>query len=739
MRKFAPYLLLSLLAAPAATAQSPLGTPAPAAQSPLGTPAAGPQAPLVPRTVPHGTPSRAAQVTATPPTLGALSESIASPPLPAAWARLTIPIARCATPPKIDGSLDDPCWRTATHHAGFYPLGSATPIAPADQTETWVCADKTHLYVAFHCLDSHPNRIHASETVRDSNGVFQDDFVAIDVDSQNSRHNYSSFYVNARGTQNETLEGGTADNITWAGDWKAAARRVPDGWTAEMAIPFALLRYPRGATAFGLDFYRFFPRNQTYQNWPYLPPQGDGADEGEFIHEFTDLAPPFYAPRPIFLPYILATGGAGNSVREGMDIKYPLTTTLTGVATLFPDFQTIEQDVTSINFSYNEKLLTDRRPFFAEGSSFFPDRDLFYSRRIPTFDGGLKVAGKQDNTTIGFLGTVLRGPDAQSAAVLNVQQDLGLFSHVLLDAVDDVQKGLPSNQTAKLEGVYGWESGPTRFALQADHLGSATGQRAQGGKDYYQFSNAPLRGHLAYQLSYEDIGPNFVSNLGYNPEINRRGETAQVSQSNRFDRGWLQSYYSSLGLDTYQFHSGGFFHNDLSSTVGINTRNGLNYEIDYGTDRRNQLDTDTGTLNRFHDHATTLNFNWGGRTLYQQGGISEAVGRQAGQRYNFLTLAQGVFVKRPFNVQLNYSRLLLGRATSTQAIITGTYRLNAVRTVGARIVNQSGKDQGTGLGTDIYFSFGQHVRSGDDIYLLFGDPNSPKTRGKVTLKVIRPF
>ena len=46
-------------------------------------------------------------------------------------------------------------------------------------------------------------------------------------------------------------------------------------------------------------------------------------------------------------------------------------TTLTGVATIKPDFQTIEQDVTGINFSYTEKLLTDRRPFFAEGSEFF--------------------------------------------------------------------------------------------------------------------------------------------------------------------------------------------------------------------------------------------------------------------------------------------------------------------------------------------------------------------------------
>ena len=97
------------------------------------------------------------------------------------------------------------------------------------------------------------------------------------------------------------------------------------------------------------------------------------------------------------------------------------------------------------------------------------------------------------------------------------------------------------------------------------------------------------------------------------------------------------------------------------------------------------------------------------------------------------------FVSRAFNVQVNYNRLLLGGVSSTQTIVTATYRLTAERTIGARIVNQGGADQGTGLGTNIYFSFGQHVRAGNDIYLLFGDPNSPKTRGKVTLKIIRPF
>ena len=148
---------------------------------------------------------------------------------------------------------------------------------------------------------------------------------------------------------------------------------------------------------------------------------------------------------------------------------------------------------------------------------------------------------------------------------------------------------------------------------------------------------------------------------------------------------------------------------------------------------------DQSQRDQFRDHANQAQFGWGNRTLYQRGNISETVGRQASQPYNFLTLTQGVLVSRPFSLQLNYSRLRLGDSHSTQSILTGNYLLSAERSLGFRIVSQAGADQGTGLGTDIYFSFGQHVRSGSDLFLLFGDPNSPTTRGKVTLKIIRPF
>ena len=80
---------------------------------------------------------------------------------------------------------------------------------------------------------------------------------------------------------------------------------------------------------------------------------------------------------PVILPYTYATAGATNRAKIGVDIKAPVTSGVTALATLFPDFQNIENDLNTVAFSYNEQALLDRRPFFAEGSEFMPERDLF--------------------------------------------------------------------------------------------------------------------------------------------------------------------------------------------------------------------------------------------------------------------------------------------------------------------------------------------------------------------------
>ena len=122
------------------------------------------------------------------------------------------------------------------------------------------------------------------------------------------------------------------------------------------------------------------------------------------------------------LPYLIggisetetSVGATSRSRREytaraGADIRYEVTPQLRLIGTANPDFDNIEQAVEGIDFSYGERYVPDRRPFFSEGSNVYRLGRLFHSRRIMDMDGGLNLFGKiGKNTSVGTLGTYHR-------------------------------------------------------------------------------------------------------------------------------------------------------------------------------------------------------------------------------------------------------------------------------------------------------------------------------------------
>jgi len=98
----------------------------------------------------------------------------------------------------------------------------------------------------------------------------------------------------------------------------------------------------------------------------------------------------------------------------GLDVRYGITTNLTAVLTVNPDFAQIEADEDKINLSRYPYILKEKRPFFLEGAAIFNTAGnsmsngeyqtaLFYSRRINEPVYGLKTTGKIGNWDIGVL------------------------------------------------------------------------------------------------------------------------------------------------------------------------------------------------------------------------------------------------------------------------------------------------------------------------------------------------
>jgi hypothetical protein len=668
------------------------------------------------------------------------SRAISPPDAPSGtWSRQRIAVAHAEKAPVIDGALDDPCWRDATRAIGFFRFSGSAPVT--EQTEAWIAADDHSLYVAFHCQDSHPELIRSSETQRGGD-LYGDDHVTVNIDSQNTRRSVSSFLVSPIGTQSEEIEGGTAGNITWAGDWKAEAKRTDDGWAAEIAIPFRLLRYPRGTKSFGILLERSLAREANPQCWPYIPPEGQAWDKRvQYLNDFTGIAPPFYAPKPTFLPYVLTAAGEDGATKAGMDIKYPLSTTLTGVATLYPDFRTVEQAVNSINFSYNERFVPDRRPFFAEGGDYLPSPDVFYTRRIEAVDQGIKAVGKNGQTTIGALGITSREPGQErSSLALNLAQDIGLLSRVGLNLVADNQRGTEPNRVGRLYGSYGWQQAAWQYSFSGYHTRSYVGGSPKGTMDNATFRIRPLPGMPNFRISYDSVAPDFTSDLGLVPETDKRGISASIAQWNNFDRGPVETYEVDTSVAHYNRFDGRFFRDQASAGFYVQDRKGLGVNLNYVDGHRQEEATDP----RLHDHFYEAGLWWNQKSLFENGGFTYSAGRQDGKPYDFTHVRQGFLIAKPVSINAEFSRQKLGGETTTQAIVTGTYRLDALRAFSGRLIQQGGtasSDDPNAVpkGLNLYLAFSQRVPHGSDIYLLLGDPNSPNTKGEITLKILRPY
>ncbi|MFY8052769.1 MAG: carbohydrate binding family 9 domain-containing protein, partial [Armatimonadaceae bacterium] len=268
--------------------------------------------------------------------------ALASPRIPDAWTRPRLALPKASAPPIINGNLDDPAWSSALRIKAFDRFTGDAPVV--EQTDAWVTTDGKTLYVAFHCHDKEPEKQRKSETQRGSQAVWGDDHVTVMIDSQHLHRGMSVFSVNAIGTQVDGLEGGTAGNITWAGDWKASVRNTDDGWIAELAIPFSMMRHPKGADSIGLVLMRSMNRESNPMVWPQIPVEGQSMGAiPQFMPDLQLPSPmPDSRPETIILPFTLGTiKPDGQRARFGLDIKQPISTTLTGLVAINPDFQTI--------------------------------------------------------------------------------------------------------------------------------------------------------------------------------------------------------------------------------------------------------------------------------------------------------------------------------------------------------------------------------------------------------------
>ena len=341
--------------------------------------------------------------------------------------------ARASAPIAIDGQLGDAGWAAAGRATGFAERFPGDGTEPPVQTEAWLTYDDNNLYVAFVCRDD-PSLLRASMTQRDLYGG--DDEVGLLLDPFGDGTWAYYFFVNPYGVQKDamwTSVHGRDDGFDMV--WSSAATRQPDGWTVEMAIPLAGMRFPdRPVQAWRLDFWRGHPRetgrqyawsaydrNEQCQPCQWGTVSGiEGLRPGRGLEILPSVIG--YQTATIADPLDPDSGLHNEDVKgEGsLGAKFSPSSAVTLEAALNPDFSQIEADADQIDV--NTTILqryAERRPFFQEGNDLFRTMfNSFYTRMVNDPQVAAKGTARWSRTSVAW--TVAR--DEHSPYVIPLEE-----------------------------------------------------------------------------------------------------------------------------------------------------------------------------------------------------------------------------------------------------------------------------------------------------------------------------
>ncbi len=346
--------------------------------------------------------------------------------------------------PILDGRVDEPIWETATVISDFRQREPREGGEPSERTEARVLYDDDNLYLSFVLYDTDPGGIRATQLRRDSLniGTFgaslidnqqSDDTIAVVLDTYHDGRNAFLFAVNALGTKfDATVRGESLVNTNWDERWDAAAQITERGWEAELAIPWAILRYSTDSSVWGMDLRRDIRRKNEEVLWSNI------SRDYEFIAvsragQLIGLENLHLKERFRLKPYVTGTWDSFERRADPFsdtradwgieDFKIKLTSNLTAQLTYNTDFAQVEVDDQRVNLTRDTLFFPEKREFFLEAANNFafgPQRRgafgppvirMYHSRNIGLDDAGrplpidygTKITGRIGGGNVGLL------------------------------------------------------------------------------------------------------------------------------------------------------------------------------------------------------------------------------------------------------------------------------------------------------------------------------------------------
>jgi Domain of unknown function (DUF5916) len=528
----------------------------------------------------------------------------------------TLTVSRVETPPKIDGLLDDECWRDREAVFGFFQYDPVNGAKASEETYVWAAYDQNYVYFAFLMKDAQPDKIWAELTPR--NEFENNDSISLILDTYNDKRTSITFEVNPKGVQKNSIE-----TI-----WKSEAVMRDDGWSAEMAIPFKSLRFSaQESQVWGVNFERYIHRLNETQYWTDVDRDLPKLLQTGELRGLSGVRPGYNLE---FFPYAGVRASKweeekDNKAAFGLDVKYGIQPNLYLDVTASPDFSEVESDPFIYQLSPYENYLQENRPFFTEGSRYFNlstqgeeeyhegGLNLFYSRRISDPKFAAKVTGKTGGYGFGILGAINKEETGDSFfSVVRVQKDIFKNSQVGVYYAG-MTDGPDGNQNIALDYNFNFKDfyyiqGMSAFTFNEG--ASNTGN----GIHLFRFQREPDAG-LQVMSGFQRIEEDVDIRTGYIDQIDIQSFDLMTGYAWRYNQGALKRFSLDLGGILRQDTHGNSTGENLEFFVWTEFLNRMEIHggFDIGRSKYQVIDDNEElfwTADFIKTYGGNLDFNW---------------------------------------------------------------------------------------------------------------------------------
>jgi hypothetical protein len=336
----------------------------------------------------------------------------------------------------LDGRLDEAVWQAATPITDFTQQEPVEGGVPSEETEIRVIYDDDNLYIGAIIYDD-PDGILAFQRERDAFLSTDDRFMWILDTFLDGRTGYY-FEINAAGLMGDgILSGGGSSgrggggpgggssggtSRAWDGIWEVRTFIRPDGWSAEIQIPFRTLNFDPNQSEWGINFGRTIRRKNNeeilWRGWR----RTEGLQNPVFAGRLTGLQGMSQGVGLEAVPSAVANWRRDLSATNpdtfpasvSLDLNYSVTSSLRASVSINTDFAELESDQRRVNLTRFPLRFPERRDFFLEGAgvfSFAPSSGPtpFYSRDIGINRGqqvpitvGTRLTGQAGSYELGF-------------------------------------------------------------------------------------------------------------------------------------------------------------------------------------------------------------------------------------------------------------------------------------------------------------------------------------------------